>query len=29
MLLCFALGYPSLLCDPLDELLLLHGYSFL
>src|SRR5215210_7664434 len=29
VLLCLALGHPSLLCDPFDELLLLHGYSFL
>src|SRR5215211_8596720 len=29
VLLSLALGHPSLLCDPFDELLLLHGYSFL
>src|SRR5829696_7762431 len=29
VLLCLALGYTGLLCDPLDEVLLLHDYSFL
>src|SRR5215207_3674414 len=29
VLLGLALGHVGLLCDPLDELLLLHGYSFL
>src|SRR5215207_5370648 len=29
VLLSLALGHPSFLCDPLDELLLLHGCSFL
>src|SRR5215213_7170824 len=29
VLLSLALGYPSFLCDPFDELLLLHGRSFL